>query len=99
MLTGPGRRKAVEGSASGGRCRRIVRRRARHDNSRRRQGAEPQLKTSSAGLFALCLAPLSAWAAGAAELPSLVLDISICFIAAGLLAVVFARLKIPEYPA
>jgi len=32
-------------------------------------------------------------------LPSLVLDISICFIAAGLLAVVFARLNIPEIAA
>ncbi len=44
-------------------------------------------------------APGTAAAAGAAALPSLVFDIAACFIAAGLVAVVFARLNIPEIAA
>src|SRR5690606_6598248 len=99
MRLGPGPRRAAEGATRDGRCRCFVRRRARHDNTRRRLGAEPQLKRYSSGLFVLCLLPLPAWAAGSAEIPSLVLDISICFIAAGALAVVFARLRIPEIAA
>ncbi len=48
-------------------------------------------------LFILLL-PAQAWAAGGA-MPSLVLDIGYCILLAGLLAVVFIRLRIPEIAA
>lgn len=47
----------------------------------------------------LMLLPGPAIAAGAGALPSLVFDISACFIAAGVFTVVFARLNIPEIAA
>ncbi len=49
------------------------------------------------GLFILLL-PAQAWAAGG-DMPSLVLDIGYCILLAGLLAVVFIRLRIPEIAA
>ena len=47
----------------------------------------------------LLLVPLGAHAGGSGEMPSLVFDIGLCYLLAGALAVLFARLHIPEIAA
>jgi len=60
--------------------------------------AKGQLKRSLVLVFVLLLLSPAAWAAGG-EMPSLVHDIGISLLAAGILGVIFTRLKIPSIAA